>query len=180
MTLYGSFLRVFDKILDETVIEVKGSVSETIKRLEKLTGFCRQNDSNQLTLYFYCSHRGNFSVSHPQGRHGDDNAYYVKGKVVSENGKTLVKIYSVKSRETMFWRWLAIALLTIAAAVYLYIRIRLSLPASYRDLIFPAIPLSLLLNFLYYRKEKQSKHEDLEIMKEEALQRVDAVIRWDE
>ena len=185
MLLYGSFLRAFDEVIDETVMEVNDSVKGTTEKLIDLSGPCRLDDGNQLSLCFYCNPRGRFSVSRPQGRRRafvtNDNAYYVKGKVVSENGKTLVKIYSVKSRETMFWRWLSIITFLLLIPGVFLLKSHLSQPITARDLAILCLPLAWVLYCLFFiKKEEQHKQNDLDIMKEAAIQRVEAVIHWND
>lgn len=104
-------MKSIDKIIDEITIEVDESYQETISKLRQQNGKCSVTDSNQQNLMFYCSKKGKMGIVNADyfGRRHvyidrfclnelRARTYYVMGKVLNENNKTVVKIYSVYSR----------------------------------------------------------------------------------
>lgn len=184
---------LFTKVLDETVLELNVPVRETIQRLCAQSDICSETDSMQHPVSFRCNKKGKLRISNLRyfavrsSIASPDRAYYLKGQVVAEDGKTKIKIYSVYSRAVMAFRCIIPLLCLLAMAVYLLIG-RWPLFSTPLDIKMFGFFLLLVLMFVatvawccwLTLTEKKNKDADFERMKDEVAKRVEAVRRWDE
>ena len=176
---------IFTKILEETIVEVKTNKPDAINKLILQNGKCRNTITEQENLWFYCHKNGKFLVSdwnpYSSSRHNNNTlCYYVKGRVVIENGKTLVKIYSIYSRSEKAFRYITIGMCLLVVASFFISFLFLEEPKSKIDILSKLI-LAALIPAAAFRLKKQAKNhqKDLEVMKDEAVRRAEAINFWD-
>lgn len=174
---------IFTQILDETVIELDNSREDVIDKLMQQNGRCRNKTVGQdEEIWFECFKNGKFYVS-DRYSYRDDNrrlSCYVKGRVVSENGKTLVKIYSVYDKTNLPFIIIMIAIYLIFAIGYFASKITANIPIEKSD-ILTALLLAAGILLIIFRTANGEKHKNynLDVMKTEAFRRVEAVRLWD-
>ena len=167
----------------EKVLTVNDTLNGTIEKLILQNGICREKVSNQENLEFYCSKKGEVYVGEPfssRGR-GTDRIYSVSGEVREENGETVVKIYSQRRKIEIFDRYFTICLYFVTAFAYFLIKILWNIPIEKTDFI--AVGLLLFLSVwitVLSKKEKHNKTNDIEIMINKVVKRVEAIARWDD
>ncbi len=171
---------IFNEVLDETVIEVKGPLKEVIKKLRAQQGSSRERDSDRNELGFFCNKKGKIMVLNSNNGRPDARMFYIKGKVCEQDGKTVVKFYSVKSRDTAFIIIMYILLIVLTGAYYIAkIVSEYEIVPSDFLLIVPIVVLALIF-FVPIKKAHKHKDADLEIMKNIVINRIEAIKRWDD
>ena len=176
------FPRFYD-ILDETVIELKTDFETTVERLQALQGVCRNTDADQGELSFLCTPKGRLRVDSIGRRRRISRLNFVVGEVVEENGKTVVKIYCVHDRSEKKVRnviWTVYALVFAAFVLFGVSALKQGAHMTPKD-IGTAVAFFALLAIIPFRtaRETENQHADLETMKTELLNRIQAVERWD-
>lgn len=171
---------IFKEVLDETVIEVKGPIKEVIKKLRAQRGSSRERDSDRNELGFFCTKKGKIMVLNSNNGRPNARTFYITGKVCEQDGKTVVKFYSVKNRETAFVI-IMYALLVILVGAYFVAKTvsEYEIVPSDLLLIVPIVVLALTL-FVPIKKAHKHKEADLEIMKQIVINRIEAIKRWDD
>jgi hypothetical protein len=173
---------LFRRLSDETVVEVKLPRHVLIDRLLKLSGACSETDSAGDRLVFYCSKKGRLSVESYSG-HGSYNFYhpcYVAGEVLTEQDKTVVKVYTVHRR---FYRT-AFFILIVLLSLYLMLRALLTTPS--KDLFAPlaigglSVAVFIAIIFSSFSKATKNRDADIEKMRQEVLNRLEAARRWED
>ena len=169
---------LFNKILDETTVEVDLPRGLVIERLYQLQGPCTVSDSAGDRLQFFCEKSGRFSFGNIPTRstHRAALPRYVAGEVLEKNGKTVVKIHTVQHRGG-----------GVALAVVLGLDLILLLLYLLFDFSVKTAPLILFLfgslivpTLLSYQNKQTGTAIDTELMKKEVTNRIEAVKRWDE
>ena len=177
-------MKIFRKILNEELIEVNKSQSETIRCLCEQNGVKSPFDG--LRIYFYCTPKGKIDVRY---RVGYDNrrikthvldVYKVNGKVISDSDKTFVKFTSVYDKTALF---LYVLLLTVALVV---LPVSLLSRVSFQGLFAPAVTACILTliavgieGVVLYKIKKNGK-KLVELIEEELKRRVRNISRWDD
>ncbi len=181
----------FMKILDTVTVTLDTDFQTTVSRLMAQNGICHTWDSKKNVLEFRCDKKGRMWVHNtqnhvrqydPQWRTDDvrGRIYYVRGEVTAAGPKSIVTVCSVHNRATVIARWIEaigdIALLLTALLLLIFgegpINNGLLMAiAAGAALLLPAI--------LRTRSEEQDKDADLEIMKTEMLNRIEAAKYWD-
>lgn len=178
-----TLLRFVD-VLEESAVESQVSVKETIERLRTMRGGCRHQDTDGFGLVFDCDRKGRIRVGDPidRGRYRNyDRSYYVVGEVVSENEKTVVKMYGVRQRGTKFWAWVELLMYAVFVIGYITVKLLYDIPFALQDGLV-ILFLGGISGMVFYRLHREVKNLDADfgIMKQEIINRVDAVNRWDE
>ena len=174
----------FITILDETVLESEESFDTTVNRLMAQQGICYQKDSQNNPLEFTCTRKGKLQIKSPYRRNNTistHRTHYVRGEVfVAPDGKTKVSICAVHDRTAVFLRWFEILLFVIGLTLYIFLDFVNQMPVL-------LLLLELILGIVFLvallagnNGERKNKTADMEIMKSEAIRRVEAVNRWDE
>lgn len=178
-----------DKVLDEQTFVIKTNLPTAIRRLQEMQGPCYQEDSQRNTLVFHCKNNGKFFLKNYHYRHGHRSShphpeeirtYYMAGRVVCENGKTCVKVRTLKNRAAPFVHLLSLLPITM----YLAILADTFLKAKAWHIVF-VVALVLLAVYVWdilahVTRERNNKELDLEIMREEITRRIDAIDKWEE
>jgi len=164
--------------IEETTVEVSLPRHVVVERLQQLQGRCSVSDSNDDALEFTCSPKGRFSVdnAYSRSRYQVHLPCYVTGEVTEENGKTVVRFYTVRRSGG----GAAFAAVLISNLVLLLFYFLLSLSAKEGLLLLVIMGLSTASMFLTYRSKQKSVPIDTELMKQEVLNRIEAVKRWEE
>lgn len=173
-------MKPFGKILEEVTVESSVSLDETIAKLREQQGPCSDENSFGVRKWFSCTKKGVIRFTNSSGEYGY-SLYFVEGRVVKQNEKTLVKIYSMKSRVEKVDRWISI-ILGIAFIIFGTIQ------AIKEQSLFTIETGGLLLLWIFSiattvhntRHSEKNKEFDLEVMKNEVIERVEAIKRWDE
>ncbi len=171
---------IFTEVLDETVIEVNEPLKEVIKKLRAQQGSSRERDCDRNELGFFCNKKGKIMVLNSNNGRPDARTFYITGKVCEQDGKTVVKFYSVKSRDTVFII-IMYAILVILVGAYYAAKVVMEYDFVPSDffLIVPIIVLALIF-FVPLKKARKHKEADLEIMKSVVINRIEAIKRWDD
>lgn len=171
-----------EMVIDTETIELSADLPEAIERLMQMNGVCRESDSTDKRLEFYCDKKGKIFVTAPAGRYSFsfDRSSYVKAEVVNRNGKTYIDMYSVDIKGG-FITSVVFAVIQILITVFISVIYALAeIPDLKIGLICVFISDALLIYFslrdLY--KEKNNIAPDLEKMKTEVRKRAIAVNRW--
>ena len=93
-------VRRCERIIDTETIEIKADLPETIERLMQMNGVCRESDSTERQLEFYCDKKGKILVTAPVGRSSlsFSRSSYVRAEVLSRGGKTYIDMCSVEQK----------------------------------------------------------------------------------
>lgn len=171
------------QILEETVVYSPDTFSGTVEKLQAQSGVCYVTDSGKTSLEFSCTDKGDIFITNNVSRKSDyyHREYYVRGEVTEENGRTAVKIYSVREKANVAYRYFSIILDAVFLAVYFIIKAVIKAPLSYVDMAVVAV--AVLFSVALGRStanESSNGPADLEIMKNEVIKRVEAIKRWDE
>lgn len=173
----------FYTVLDETTLELDVSLEDTISRLRKQQGVCRESDSDGTALEFICTRKGYlriYDIVRPSSRSSIHRMYYLRGQVVSENGKTKITYATVYDRTEIVTRWISIIfevlLLILCVAIQIFNR------APVMEYMFFALCLVISVGITLSRTKSEvgGKTTDIEIMKKELQNRVEAVSRWND
>ena len=168
------------KVLDKQVVELDMPLDIVLERIVELRGVCREEDSMQKALVFFCDQKGRFAVSNPVSRN-NERSYYIRGEIFAEDGKTKVAIYSVHDRYTTVFKWLAFLLLFAGWIFYACLLFSTGVPLEKKQLLELLIfPVFVVIFFALTFREKGNKTVDFNVMKEEVFKRLDAVKRWDD
>ncbi len=174
---------IFTKIIEQSELEIKTDCKTAIERLKAQQGICRETDSRQVTLEFLCHDDGRICVcnySRNKPRRDPNRLYSVIGQVTEENGKTKVKIYSLFNRTNYILSAVAAILYMVVFALYFVTAYKAGIVPGTKDLyllIFSVF--AILLYPLRFRKQERDKANDLYIMKQEIIKRVNAIDKWD-
>ena len=164
----------FTKYTEEATIEVNASLQDTIDRLVQQEGVCRERFCNKGQLFFTCSEKGDISLN-------AGGSLYVIGKVLCENGKTVVKIYSVRSKAYLINHFVSIGLELLLLAAYLAVKLRYGEPVDIKEIILLLLIIISVPFFCFsLKKRNESKEADTEKMVLEITRRVEAIERWDD
>jgi len=171
---------IFTEVLDETVIEVNEPKEELIKKLRAQRGSCRERDSDRNELGFFCNKKGEIMVQNSNNGKPDARTFYITGKVCEQDGKTVVKFYSVRSRSTPLFI-IVLAIWGILIGAYYAAKIIMEYDFVPSDFYLIAPPILFFFVFLApLKKARKYKDADLEIMKQIVINRIEAAKRWDD
>ncbi len=168
------------KILEEITIESSVGLAETIEKLRLQQGPCSDEDSLGCRWWFECSKKGKFHFTNGSGKYANI-PYYAEGYVFEQDGKTLVKIYLLRSGFAFFDRWFAViysALFITFICIYSLITKQLISKENIFVLVFYGL---LTITTAQNTKRRQNNKDfDLGVMKNEIIERVEAIKRWDD
>ena len=178
---------IFIKVLDEATIEVDVNYNDMLYRLRCLQGWCRDIDEISASLAFLCNKWGRMRVDNipNRTRRDSDNLfvrrYYVKGRVINKNGKTVIKIYSVHNRLREFSSYFVFLLTLLILAVFGVLKLYTMQPFSYREIILAGLLLTASLIPIFITTHEDDNYvEILEKLKNEMLKRIEAARRWND
>ena len=174
----------FYTVLDETTLEIDVSLKDTISRLRSQQGECHESDSEGRDFSFYCDKSGKFMMCdfiNSRGIPNNNRAYYVRGEVFREGEKTKITYGTVHDRSDNFLvRWLPVVLwipfLILSVAIQIFNR------APVPEYMFGSLVsvAAIVIVFPRTKNIKVCNTSDMELMKKEILERVEAVKRWND
>ncbi len=176
------------EIIDKQIIEVRETREKTIERLIEQRGMCRESDSQGTPLGFTCTEDGELAVYNAVSRRSGnrDRMYSVRGEVFSENGKTKVAIYTLHHRSARWGKWITLFSALIVWAFYilraLFWEPEVDTSVMTRYILVGSFVMVgiIIIAFSTNKKEGQYKTQDIDIMKNEIIKRIEAVERWDD
>ena len=171
-----------ERVIDTETIEIKADLPETIERLMQMNGVCRESDSTERPLEFYCDKKGKILVTAPDGRSSLSipRSSYVRAEAVSRSGKTYIDMCAVEQKGGFVSSvvFAIIQTLLVIAFLVFYI-ISGNLPFGKGFFIRLLLVLFTCIMFRDLFKEKNNITPDLEKMKNEVRNRANAVSNWD-
>ncbi len=172
----------YQTVLDETVVELDVKYQDVIERLRAQQGYCRNVDGQDRRLEFVCTDKGHFWVDNLRtNRSENERAYRVVGEVLNDNGNGKVVIYTVHDRAAAPYRWAHISILLVCGLVYFALLLIAKIPFAVEQLLVPlALGGLVVLEATRTKKEQQYRAADIDVMKAEVLNRLEAVKRWND
>lgn len=186
ITVKSTFFR---KILEETTVETGVSFNDTLFRLRAQRGICRSEHSSGERYVFVCNKKGKFfvanstedinnDISDRRYQHGNP---YVCGKIISEEGKTKVKVYCVYNKILAFLLCSTLIFTIIYALFIIFLLPSISASFSLKELLLLMLaPAAVIISDVRYFNTQKNSSYDLEKMKSEVMARIDAVKRWED
>ncbi len=172
---------IFLKVLDSTVIKVDTPIDETIKKLRAQQGSARERDNDKNELGFFCTKKGNITVAHANNGKLNRRIFFIKGKVYEQDGKTFVELCYVRDRLGFISLIIALVLSFIIIGAYITIKTVLDYPLGAKGCLLIAYMLISIAAFVIsMKKTSKNKTADFEIMKNLAINRIEAIKRWDD
>lgn len=171
--------RLLYKYFDRQVFDLNCGYKEAISRLCQMNGTGRINHSMGHPLEFYCNRRGKFYVDMGYGNgRKNSSVYMVQGRVFLENNQTKAEIYSTRFNKGYFA--FAIGLSTVEFLLFLFMFTFTkfnSIKAGFICLVLAAA--NFLLPLFRLGTEETGQDYDLVNMRQEAVNRINAVNLWD-
>lgn len=152
---------------------------DVIYRLREQDGYCRNKSTSDQTLEFVCSKKGNIEVCNPN--YHKDQHVFLQGEMTTENGKTLVKVFTVKRKGLLFEAIVSAvgSFITTGACLWLMLRFLKDVdPVVW--ILFAFLLVTTPLSLSRFFKKKEAIPVDTEIMLNEIENRINGVIRWDD
>ena len=169
-----------ERVIDTETIEISADLPETIERLMQMNGVCRESDSTDKRLEFYCDKNGKILVTTLVGSSSFPRSSYVRAEAVSRSGKTYIDMCAVQEKGSFVFSviFAIIQTLLVIALLVFYI-ISGNLPFGKGFFIRLLLVLFTCIMFRDLFKEKNNITPDLEKMKNEVRNRANAVSNWD-
>lgn len=173
-----------ERIIDTETIEISVDLPETIERLMQMNGVCRESDSTEKQLEFYCDKKGKILVTAPVGRSSlsFSRSSYVRAEVLSRGGKIYIDMCSVEQKggfvSSVAFAILQILLMIAVSVLYAVF----DTPTFKKEILIIVLLVDALFACIMFRnlfKEKNNITPDLEKMKNEVRNRANAVSNWD-
>lgn len=171
----------FKEYFDEVVLEVDDSYQGTIRKLQAQQGICSEEASEGDLLVFRCDKKGKFRIDTNVDRRrnsiSDFRPYYVEGRVLEKDGKTVVEISSVFDKTNLFFQYFKLATLGISLVLGIILGVASETFFSTGTIILFALSAGLLFSFFFNNAEQRSS--DLNLMREQVIRRVENMKRWE-
>lgn len=171
--------RLIYKYFDREVFNLNCGYKEAINRLCQMNGTGRINHSMGHPLEFYCNRRGKFYVDMGYGNgRKNSSVYMVQGRVFLENNQTKVEIYSTRYKRGYFALAIGLSAVEFVFMIFMFMRANFSnLKVALVGLVL--IAANFLLPLFRLGIEETGQDYDLVNMRQEAVNRIDAVNKWD-
>lgn len=178
---------VFKKILDQTTLEINVPYETMVQRLRAQEGACYEIDHLDYNFYFHCNKKGVFRInssaptSHPGNRsEAVYRSYYILGKVLSEQNKSKIHIYTVNDRGNKVYLLFDAFLGLLFMAFYLFTLSLAPELGSKRIYLFLMMLIFSCDGLFRLISDHNHKIPEMETMKEIALRKIEAAKRWNE
>lgn len=177
-------LRRGERVIDTETIEISADLPETIERLMQMNGVCRESDSTDRKLEFYCDKKGKILVTTPVGRSSlsFSRSSYVRAEAVSRNGKTYIDMCAVEEKGGFVSSLVFAILQTLMMITVSIFYVIFETPTFKKDLLLIILLLDAVFAYILFKnlfKEKNNITPDFEKMKNEVRSRAVAVNCWD-
>lgn len=173
-----------ERIIDTETIEIKADLPKTIERLMQMNGVCRESDSTERPLEFYCDKKGKIFVDAPSGRSSlsFSRSSHVRAEVLSRDGKTYIDMCAVEEKGGFVSSLIFAILQTLLMIVISVFYVIFDTPTFKKELLIIILIIDAVFAYFSFRnlfKEKNNITPDLEKMKNEVRNRANAVSNWD-
>ncbi len=170
---------IFFKVEPLKTYEIDLPKEHVIYRLREQDGYCRNENSENRVIEFVCSKKGDFLVK--DLNHYINQLVFLQGKTVARNGKTVVEVFTVKSRgvlvEGIFDAFFSI----ISIGICFWVMLRFLNNIVFElFIILGLLSVVTLLSLARLIKKKKAIPVDTDIMLNEIEQRINGVVRWDD
>ena len=180
-------LRKSLQILNEKTYEFDIQQRDVIERLRQQQGSCHLSGCRlglrTLELAFTCDKNGFFKIyeDFPTIRNKKlFRAYFVCGEVLEENGKTKVKVYTVRDRASVICKNIIPFLHLPVIGAWIALPFILNIPFLF-PLIFILLDIDqFVLDTINIKKEFSQKDQDIKSMHEAVNKRIEAIKRWNQ
>ena len=171
----GLFFKV--KPIKEYELNIERDI--VLERLIAQNGVCRDEDSNGLPIEFRCFKDGTFWVNDTNRKR--NRQFLLQGELLSENGKTKIKVDSVKDKSVFAFSvfgYVFLGVVILAGVVHILV-----FEPNFDALLLSKYGLALvvcgaLIGMSF--KEKASIPVDEKVMLNEIERRINGVIRWND
>ncbi len=173
-----------ERVIDTETIEISADLPETIERLMQMNGVCRESDSTDKRIEFYCDKKGKIFVTAPDGRSSLSipRSSYVRAEAVSRSGKTYIDMCAVEQKggfvSSVVFAIIQILLMIAFSVLYALF----DTPTFKKEILIIVLLIDALFACIIFRdlfKEKNNITPNLEKMKNEVRNRANAVSNWD-
>ena len=167
------------KKISQGKYEVFTSKADAIDKFMQMQGICREELSNEKLIEFYCSKKGEITITNPPTRRVENyNSTILFAEILEEGGKTYIAYHTVFSKSNTIAKSFSYAMSIIAAIVAIIFAIIAANKTA------PLIVLVFGLAFFVFQlfttsKEEENSPKDSEILIKELEKRVEAVNLWD-
>ena len=171
----GLFFKV--KPIKEYELNIERNI--VLERLMEQSGVCRDEDSNGLHIEFRCFKDGTFWVNDTNRKR--DRQFLLQGEVLSENGKTKIKVDSVNDKSAFAFSvfgYVFLGVVVLAGVVHILV-----FEPNFDALLLSKYVLALVVCGILIGmsfKEKVSIPVDEKIMLNEIERRINGVIKWND
>lgn len=167
------------KKIDQGKYELFTTKADAIDKFVQMQSFCSEEINGYQRIEFYCTKKGEITVTNPPSRHIErtySTALY--GEVIEQDGKAYVSYYTVYSHYNNVLKIISIVMLTVMSVFAMVSAIADSAKKA------PYIIFVLCCALFFFRlintlKEKKNAPRDSKTMIAELEKRVDAVNLWD-
>jgi len=173
------------RLLDETVVALKTDYKTAVQRLQELNGFTHKRDASGKEREFVSNKRGRFTFAN-NGRNDRRDPHTslirAKGGLYVEEGKTKGVVYIHRSSLSAF----AVGCIVFAELFLFLLILQYALstanPKGWLLLAIYSVGLAVYLAYLFSNRHKSvlGMSEDTEMLKQDAISRLEAVDKWDE
>lgn len=149
--------------------------NDAIDKLMQMQGICRDELCGENKIEFYCTKRGNISITNPPRTNGmTQNSTNLYGKVIEKNGKAFVSYYTSFSHLSFTFKIIFLIInIVFALLAFAYIK-------STVGFIVVLFSLAFWIGFFIVdSKDKVNSPTDSIILINELEKRIDAVNKWD-
>ena len=175
---------IFRKVLSEEYIEVKKSVTDTIKFLSEIRSGTSHGDAD---VYLHCSKKGKIKLGYcfpsKSHRHPENMypLYEVRGRVIEKDNKTYIKKQSVYKVGNVYLQYVLVLLATLIIPPYFLMRISVD---KFNIYVFGFgvffCLLGILISTLFYiSKQKKRGLELIPAMEEKLKKSIETIEKWD-
>ena len=105
--------------------------------------------------------------------------YYASGEVLAQDNKTVVKVYSIHNRGEWLFRIIALILYFALLATCFIVQLNLGIVPQGISSILCFLGALFIMLFVLSIKENRNKYNNLEVMKDEIIKRVEAINHWE-
>ena len=167
------------KKIDQGQYEIFTTKADAIDKFMQMQGMCREEISGENRVVFYCSNKGQITLTNPPTRRGYRwNSTNLSAEITQQDGKTYVTYYTAFSEFNHVLK-LSSLIIDIVMAVLAII-----LGIISADKIVSLVPFGLFAAFFVVQlvisvKQKGNSPKDSEILIKELENRINAVNQWD-
>lgn len=167
------------KKISQGKYEIFTTKEDAIDKFMQMQGVCRGEISGENPIKFYCSKKGEISITDPPTRHVENtNSTSLFAEVIEQDGKTYAAYYTVFSKFSNVLKLILLAIDIIVVVFAIIFAIKSADKTA--SLIVFVLGLVFFISQLFTStQEGKNSPNDSEILVKELEKRVDAVNLWD-